>query len=221
LSLAAGDLTQAVRIPLAPGARPATAPRSPDEPHAIAARRLPLEPPSTDVTPPAQRVDHPPRAERAVDSDLPEQDRRRAHQTTPTARSLPAWGEAVVSQEDAPQHPPERRAVSDVVAVQREARPREDLHGPALRHTPRDQHVVARTRGTREPATVIRRDDQRRSPTEAKAAEQPAPTIRVTIGRVDVRAVHAPERPQPQRPRPPAPHLTLEDYLRDRNAGRR
>jgi hypothetical protein len=48
-----------------------------------------------------------------------------------------------------------------------------------------------------------------------------APTVRVTIGRVEVRAV---QPPTPSQPRPPSalrsPRLTLDDYLRERGGGR-
>jgi hypothetical protein len=50
---------------------------------------------------------------------------------------------------------------------------------------------------------------------------KPEPTIQVTIGRVDVRAVVAPPAPV-KAPRPsPAPSLTLNDYLKQRQEGRR
>ncbi len=57
------------------------------------------------------------------------------------------------------------------------------------------------------------------SPTPASDA---APTIRVTIGRIDVRAVFS-DSQQQQRSRParPTPALTLEDYLRQRKGGAR
>lgn len=52
-----------------------------------------------------------------------------------------------------------------------------------------------------------------------EAASAP-PTIRVTIGRIDVRAImHQP--PSPKRATPAAPKLTLEDYLKQQTGGRR
>lgn len=48
-----------------------------------------------------------------------------------------------------------------------------------------------------------------------------APTIRVTIGRIEVRAVHTPPPPQSKRATMPAPQVSLEDYLRKRNGGSR
>ncbi len=47
-----------------------------------------------------------------------------------------------------------------------------------------------------------------------------APTIRVTIGRIEVRAV-MPQAPSLRQRVTPAPKLTLDDYLRSRNGGRR
>jgi hypothetical protein len=47
--------------------------------------------------------------------------------------------------------------------------------------------------------------------------EPPAPVVRVTIGRIEVRAV-APPAPAP-RAKPPGPRLTLESYLRARSEG--
>jgi hypothetical protein len=48
------------------------------------------------------------------------------------------------------------------------------------------------------------------------------PTIRVTIGRIDVRAVSAPQTPAAQKPgKRPQPSLSLDDYLKQRNGGQR
>ncbi len=49
---------------------------------------------------------------------------------------------------------------------------------------------------------------------------QPAPTIRVNIGRIEVRAVIPPE-PVARKRTPPSPRLSLEDYLKQRQGGRR
>ena len=58
------------------------------------------------------------------------------------------------------------------------------------------------------------------APDDARLDEE-APTIRVTIGRVDVRAVAAPAKEARRAPEPPRPALTLEDYLRRRGGGSR
>jgi hypothetical protein len=47
------------------------------------------------------------------------------------------------------------------------------------------------------------------------------PIVRVTIGRIEVRAVTPPAPPPRQAVRPPVPKLTLDDYLKSRNEGAR
>lgn len=45
--------------------------------------------------------------------------------------------------------------------------------------------------------------------------------VHVTIGRIEVRAIHAPPEPIPQRPAPALPKkISLEEYLKQRNGGR-
>src|SRR6266404_1629106 len=51
-------------------------------------------------------------------------------------------------------------------------------------------------------------------------APEPAPTISVTIGRVEVRAVYPPPQAQPSRRVHPAP-MSLDQYLRKRTEGRK
>jgi hypothetical protein len=48
--------------------------------------------------------------------------------------------------------------------------------------------------------------------------EAPAPTIHVSIGRIEVRANPAPKAPLRERPSAPAA-VSLEDYLRRRSKG--
>lgn len=65
-----------------------------------------------------------------------------------------------------------------------------------------------------------RRNEDR--PAAATAALPAAPTIEITIGRVEVRAVHPPApAPRPKTPGPLAPSLALEAYLRNQNGGKR
>jgi hypothetical protein len=47
------------------------------------------------------------------------------------------------------------------------------------------------------------------------------PIVRVTIGRIEVRAVTPPAPAPRQAARPPVPKLTLDDYLKSRNEGAR
>lgn len=49
----------------------------------------------------------------------------------------------------------------------------------------------------------------------------PPTTIRVTIGRVEVRAIMPPAPPTRAKPALPGPALSLEDYLKQRNEGKR
>jgi hypothetical protein len=43
--------------------------------------------------------------------------------------------------------------------------------------------------------------------------ETPGPTVRVSIGRIEVRAVKADEPPEPRKTPRPAPRISLDDYL--------
>ena len=57
---------------------------------------------------------------------------------------------------------------------------------------------------------------------EPEAKPEGTPTIQVTIGRVEVRAITPPATPAPRtRPARPGPALSLDDYLRERNRGER
>ena len=64
-----------------------------------------------------------------------------------------------------------------------------------------------------------------RDPWELRMAapEPPAPTIRVAIGRIEVRAITPPPTPPAQRATPvrPGPTLSLDDYLKQRDGGQR
>jgi hypothetical protein len=57
------------------------------------------------------------------------------------------------------------------------------------------------------------------SPVDQRSSKSP-PIIRVTIGRVEVRAVQSPA-PEPKLAKPRPPKLSLEDYLRKRARGSR
>jgi hypothetical protein len=76
------------------------------------------------------------------------------------------------------------------------------------------------------PRIVRHQPDQRREqvPREPRvlAPEPPAPTIRVAIGRIEVRAITPPAPPaQQETPARPGPLLSLDDYLKQRNGGQR
>jgi hypothetical protein len=71
--------------------------------------------------------------------------------------------------------------------------------------------------GFSEPRSLQRRKDF--SPIKEGSSTSP-PIIRVTIGRVEVRAVHSPA-PAPKAGKPAPPKLSLEDYLHRRERGSR
>jgi hypothetical protein len=55
-----------------------------------------------------------------------------------------------------------------------------------------------------------------RSPDQGSASR----VVHITIGRIEVRAVHPPPEPLPQRPAPASPKISLDEYLKQRNGGR-
>jgi hypothetical protein len=83
-------------------------------------------------------------------------------------------------------------------------------------------HVVTPTRTTVSPVSPAPSGhEQARNLRAARNdASSPRP-IHITIGRVEVRAVHPPPEPVPRRPAPVSPKISLEDYLKQRNGGRR
>jgi hypothetical protein len=70
-----------------------------------------------------------------------------------------------------------------------------------------------------EPLAIQPRRRKGFSPLEQRSSTS-APTIRVTIGRVEVRAIH-PAPPVPKPAKPSTPKLSLEDYLHKRERGAR
>jgi len=101
-------------------------------------------------------------------------------------------------------------------AGRRDAGPREG-HGTAeieeaSQHQPAP--VVARPQVTHVP----RAEPAAPPATKEAPAPEAAPTIQVTIGRVEVRAT-PPPAPAPQRPRAKPPVMSLDEYLRQRNRG--
>jgi hypothetical protein len=67
----------------------------------------------------------------------------------------------------------------------------------------------------RQPSLQVHRG-RNRSSIEQQSSSPPA--IRVTIGRVEVRAIHTPV-PTPKPAKPAPPRISLEDYLRKRDRG--
>ena len=66
------------------------------------------------------------------------------------------------------------------------------------------------------PARVVRAGD----PEPSREVDSPGPVVRVTIGRVEIRAIHPPASPPRRAPAPLGPRLTLEEYLRQRSKAR-
>jgi hypothetical protein len=88
----------------------------------------------------------------------------------------------------------------------------------------RAREVAGRERIIERPAATVRptsRVTAARRATPVKQTRDEPPPVRVTIGRIEVRAVvpppHAPPRPAPRRPAP----LSLDEYLEQRRSGRR
>jgi len=88
-------------------------------------------------------------------------------------------------------------------------------HGTATQTAVRATPPVAR------PAVLLAKAAQsplpRREPAAALALQPP---VQITIGRVEVRAVHAPAE-RARSAAPAAPRLSLDDYLRRRSGGSR
>ena len=79
------------------------------------------------------------------------------------------------------------------------------------------------SRGARPAGRAARRDTGlsfRPSAEKREPSMQSAPTIKVTIGRIEVRAVSTPP-PQVQETALPAPRMSLDDYLKSLSGGRR
>ena len=108
-----------------------------------------------------------------------------------------------VAEEPVRPMPPEQVPVTNAVVTP-------DL--PQKRHEQFSQQLLGGIKASR----------QLGSPHPLSAPSEPAqPTIQVTIGRVEVRAV-TPPAPPARPPRPaPAPSLALDDYLKQRREGRR
>ena len=88
----------------------------------------------------------------------------------------------------------------------RAAPPREPAAPPA------DQPIetarpTPRTRAAPEPSLAVTPS----FPTPTRRA--PAPTVRVTIGRIDVRAVQTEQPPEPRKKARPGPRMSLDEYL--------
>jgi hypothetical protein len=120
----------------------------------------------------------------------------------------------------APTSEPVRTVVTGVEALPAGTRP---LIGPrpgGLPVEPAPDARLAPREGQPRVTPVVRPAD--RGAAESQTPPDARPVIRVTIGRIDVRAVMPPAPPAPTPGgAPPRPALTLEAYLSQRNEGRR
>lgn len=128
--------------------------------------------------------------------------------------------------ESSPQTSPEVTAQQSVVRMVQQGSDHEMLTPPS----PIDSEIYQPPRvtaernreSTREPAIQPITIEQIVPPTKTqpRASEPAEPAaIRVTIGRIEVRAT-TPPLPAAPRTRPPGPALTLDDYLKQRNGGK-
>lgn len=105
-------------------------------------------------------------------------------------------------------------AVRSTIALRSEP-PREP---PSRSHMP---VIVVAPRVVPATALVQTRVTPAPPPVQPVAPSGPAPIIRVSIGRIEVRAVMPPVLPPAPRATPPPPSLSLDDYLKQLNEERR
>jgi hypothetical protein len=155
------------------------------------------------VNPERREVAPRPEAAEPIAADEPE------HVATPLVETRPADARPVRSEPAASL--PERGERPGHALARKE--PVADVRPPA---DSRVEHV-AKVFAQRLPLLSTR--PRHRSLPPEREPEQ-APTVRVTIGRVDVKAI-APERPVERRPPKQAPRMSLDEYLsRNRSTGR-
>jgi hypothetical protein len=126
--------------------------------------------------------------------------------TTPADRQVPReTAQVIATDQAAPEHP---------------AAPPEALMPPPPSRTLLVAPAIAPRPGERQSSEIRLSDRAAVPPSSPEAAAQTAPTIKITIGRVDVRAV-MPERPA-SRPVPQrrSPAVSLEEYLKRRSGGK-
>ena len=132
------------------------------------------------------------RVEPAVVTEVPATTRERSRPTTPASEPEPEFA----TRSD---QPPQ---------IERKADP--------------NQTVVARVRPRDpRPASALPVTDRWTEPREPAAGRGAGPVIRVSIGRIEVRAITSSSPPRRVRTPPPSAAPSLEDYLRSRNGTRR
>ena len=129
-------------------------------------------------------------------------------------RSVPHRQIAGSGQLFAPEGQPSRRQQNTVYRHQAAATPA------------RAEHIAGLDKDGSQRMLFLEQGNQAAAPAQQRsinsAAEQMAaePTVHVTIGRIDVRAVPTPAPPEPRRPGRSGPALSLDEYLKQRSGGR-
>jgi hypothetical protein len=195
------------RVPRRQATRPPVSAEAPEQ--APAPRQAAVEPPVRPRGPERReepvRVEAPAAHVEAKPPAAPPAPRRRGP-TEPEDRVLSAEPRAA------------RRSVEPELRARRVERAA--VPEPAAKPKP---HAERRPAPPRQPRPAVevrtRRAEPERTVVEVPVAapEAPEPEIRVTIGRLEVRAAPAPERPSERPSRPPVP--SLEDYLLRRAGG--
>ena len=139
------------------------------------------------------------------------EEKRPSNVVRPTSPPTPARREADVAPRA---HDEELSFLRNESARTREReRQREDAD---VSHAARQAQRGRESSGTIEPRHVPRRERQAAARDAKRERAEAAPTINVTIGRVEVRATQGPP-PAPRRAETAAPRMSLDDYLRRRN----
>jgi hypothetical protein len=180
-------------------------------PSIVEAEPLSLAPPTRDFAPPIAEAASVQQTEENISIAPPAPSRResRAKKTSPEIKSAPAPTDEtqIGILEQNPGIEPLHRATA--------------VKSPESRSDERPGLTDQSRRADRKPlAPRLQRvtsaeDSNSRAGEAANNGETTASVIRVTIGRVDVRAVTA-STPPPRRETTPAPKLSLEEYLRSR-----
>lgn len=128
-----------------------------------------------------------------------------------------------------PTRPPHQREIKTIVVREREIieRPKEAREpSPKALPVPVISPSSQPKDGDAKPSPVV--VQSRIAPLVEKWAEssslgrpapQPQPIVRVTIGRIEVRAVHSSQSQSPSKPRATPPVMNLDDYLQRRSQG--
>jgi hypothetical protein len=157
-----------------------------------------------------------PRAERRTNDDAPHVSRRSSEESAPPSPA-PSGVDVRNHASHVEQSGRAFETARDVPAPSASERePRTKAAEPRVQPAPASRVVEPRVQPAPPPAPA-------RPPqlSEESAHGEAAPTIRVTIGRVDVRAVAGVPQEKRRAPEQPRPALTLEEYLRRRGGGRR